>query len=797
MGENGGNFQITLPPLVAEIDDDNKWVLRKRNITQFQNQDTKTVGEYVAESSLYELDTDRNNKALRRNQFFFNNAISSNDLVLIRFETLALEKDQRYSDANLYFIDKSNIANRIYDMIGLVDAVSTSINPQSNDVSVNISGRDLCKLFLEDGTYFYALENSQGVVSVAGNSDLKNSLLSRAFAEKGMQFIGLFNFTSIEKILKFIIQQLANIQIVPNNLFSSYNDGTTDRRNKRFNEINYTPVTNTKSNYVPQFKEEVSNGIWQIVKLVIDKSVSQRMLADTSFSTAEGSLINFIRSACQMPLVQVYFDTYGDQYHLIVRKPPYDQKALISMIEGRVNTEDGTPETAPIVVSIVASDVLQESFQMDDTQVYSWYHLFPQGAMINTQVDYSTAILPALFFDEYAQVFGSRPFQQSHRYVPYVGKNFTGEYGNTLYDQGYSDMKFIVESNQHLPFTRKGTIKINRDRRIKVGNIIRYEPTGEIFFVDQVQQSFEINEGSIDGTTTIQVSRGMIEQFIYGKHLQDENGKQVFVSYFNLIDTRLNKVLKSIKTTITEQQNFGKKAIKKQVLSSNQAANLSDTLEKPEMVMAGSLLDKYSDFPENKKLFTTFVNRITKAGYDVTITSTERSYTQQAKLNAENQKKGLPAAKPGTSKHEKGMAIDMNLFHKPSSTYYTHSTSKENWVATGVPEIAKSLGMIWGGDWLNYDRVHFEISTGNTSTETVLVDDIRSVTREITVKGFDESKVFSNFKVNKFTFNFFLKKLQFDPSYKNITSRQVYNSDQEGSLQEVIVTSKSKVNRQN
>jgi hypothetical protein len=45
---------------------------------------------------------------------------------------------------------------------------------------------------------------------------------------------------------------------------------------------------------------------------------------------------------------------------------------------------------------------------MDDSQVYSWYHVFPKNAQLNSRADYSTSILPAIFFEEYAQVWGSK-----------------------------------------------------------------------------------------------------------------------------------------------------------------------------------------------------------------------------------------------------------------------------------------------------------------------------------------------------------------------------------------------------
>jgi hypothetical protein len=811
VGKNGGNFQITLPPLVCDLDNDHKWILRESEINKYEV-NAKQVINYVAESSFYEFDDNNENTLLRRNQFLFNNVIKSNDLIFIRYETLKLEAEDRYRDSNREYIDKSNIPNRIYDMVGLVDSTIFSSNPSSNDMSININGRDLSKLFLEDGTYFFALENSQGMVRVAGSTTLKNSLLSRVMEEKGMKFIGLYNFTSIELILKYIIQQLANIKVVPNELFSSYGE----RRNKRFNEINYNKQTETKSDYTPQFQEEVANGIWQIVKLVIDKSVSQRRLADTSFSTAQGSLLNFIHSAIQEPLCEFYMDTYGDQYHLIVRKPPYDQKSLISLLEGNVNTEEGETPVAPAVIDIEEEDVLSEMLMMDDSQVYSWYHFFPKGAMINSSVDYSTSIMPAIFFDEYAQVFGSKPFQQSHSYVPYVPMSFDSQFGNLLYEQAFRDMKYVIESNQYLPFTRKGTITVNGDRRIKIGNIIRYKPTGEIFFVNSVQQNFQVNENSIDRTTTINVVRGMVEQFIYGVHLYPEGGnsdKRIYVSYFNLIDTRLNIQYKDFRVPIHKQRLKGTKAIP----SANDNPTLphqsilkliegdpysdvpNDKLQFPNLVTGSQFLESYNPYPENKKKFIRFINVIANVGYKVILKDadvTNRTYARQAALKIENDLN----AKEGTSPHEFGIAIDITIVQTKTGKVYTKRTSEEEWRSTNVPHIANLLGLSWGGNndgtfgtkgtkRYYIDRVHFQITGNGGSTPSLTENIYEDYVDYITTKGIDEAIVFQNFKVNKYTFNFFLKNLQFKPEYKKIRNKQVFNSDQEGTdtLDTVVV----------
>jgi len=195
--------------------------------------------------------------------------------------------------------------------------------------------------------------------------------------------------------------------------------------------------------------------------------------------------------------------------------------------------------------------------------------------------------------------------------------------------------------------------------------------------------------------------------------------------------------------------------------------------------------------PENKALFTHFINEITKAGYDVHIgpLSTNRTYAQQAALKAENPNN----AAPGHSRHNRLSAIDITV--SKGNKYYSKNTSEAEWRSTGVPFIATSLGLQWGGPASNgmfgsyVDRVHFEIP-GSGQTTTVKTKKYKSVNKPIKVKALDTDAVFSKFKVNQFAFNFFLKKLQFDPAYRVVKSRTIKNPD--GSLPEVIVTGRKR-----
>ena len=47
-------------------------------------------------------------------------------------------------------------------MMGLVDTVSTNVDANSTDYAVNVNGRDLSKLLVEDGSYFIPLKFVEG-----------------------------------------------------------------------------------------------------------------------------------------------------------------------------------------------------------------------------------------------------------------------------------------------------------------------------------------------------------------------------------------------------------------------------------------------------------------------------------------------------------------------------------------------------------------------------------------------------------------------------------------------------------
>lgn len=658
VGYNGGNFSIKLPPLsIVRTEETEEWevvsAIDKLSIVEEYNKNCY-VGDYVTRDG-----------GEGYSPVFFHHVISQNDVVFIRFETLEKEIEDSNIESFISDVNSDNLPGRIYDMIGLVDNNVLDVSP--NDVSVTILGRDLSKLFIDDGCYFYPLELAQGALTFAGGATEKNVLMRRVAGSGVLQFIGLYYNRSILDIIRFVIAQLCNIKVAPNKLFESWgerrnmrfkketldsqedsstsslktlNQREEDKKQNALDEMNASKGVNNQTISVEQqrqqqksfeeykafiqaveeqgydskklswkeftftnsrgIKEEISAngypqsvssdisniqenelrsinknlsdsssinkskpvyqgqsnkepmpGIWAIVKIALDSQISRRLVVDSSFSSANGSILNFLRKACQEPFVELLMDTYGDEYVLTVRKPPTDKVSYEKLLKDAIcNTENGLSYN--LIIDVEESVVEQENLQFE-TEIYSWYHFTPQNSFIGSAGQFTLHYLPAVFLPEYAEVWGSRPYDVYHNYVVDIADRPAKEDELSENEkQAFMDYAFLIESTSYLPFTRKGTITLALgDRRLKVGNFIRYKRTGEIFKIDSVSQSGTITGNSIDRRTTLQVSRGMVEEFI----LNESN------SYFDIVNVTLNLDAK------TQQEQFKTvyKEVKKEI----------------------------------------------------------------------------------------------------------------------------------------------------------------------------------------------------------------------------------------
>ena len=504
VNKSGGNFSIELMPVVD---------IEKPTL-----------------NNLYKS----NSKERKRNNFYFHKNISSNDLVVIRFEKLKNEKSRK-DFINDYNIPYKRLAEgNIYDMIGLVD--KNYINESTDDISIRIEGRDLIKLLIEDNSYFIPV---QFATNIMANVQDDNKLLHRI--GQRYELFAFRSFQQIKQSIQFIINQLSNIGIVSDEVFGGYGDRRTTVYRKKDGSIGNTSnndgskndsITKLKNeanlkSKANLIKEEIAPGVWSIIKILIDKNISDRRIVDSSISQPDGSLLNQIHKLCQEPFVEFFTDTYEDQFYFIIRQPPFTQSLILDAI------------SQGMIIDIEDKDVMSTNLGFDEDGIYSWYEMHAQGAFLGKADSTSLAYIPAVYFPQYANIWGSKRLSITSNYLPYSG--FMGskkeEDRRYLVDQVINDYKIVLDINVCNPFLRKGQITLAKgDRRIKRGTFIRLKSTDEVYYVDAVGNSLNISERSVERTTTMTLIRGMKEKFINGVHIPKISSKKI--SYFNIVDTQ-------------------------------------------------------------------------------------------------------------------------------------------------------------------------------------------------------------------------------------------------------------------
>lgn len=563
VGENGGNFSIEIAPVVAGFDN-GQWALDNGSIQGL------SAGNFNDAYAATAFINKKEGGLLKRGKFFFHTTIQANDLVYIKFEDLQSDATSS-SNSSDFRLSPEEVARTDWDMIGLVDTVPQVVNSVDNNILIRITGRDLIKGLIDDECVFFPEEYATSVFGNMGELN-KGKLVKRLYG-KLIDF-NTYVQTSIEFNLKFILNQLSETGFVSNNAFKGYNLKSLSQihRNK-FNTISLKAFGSPGFIKIPTVELSDSDGIWKIVKLIVDKSVRDRRVVDNSIFASQGSLLNFVRKVCQAPLVEFMSDTYGKQFYLTARKPPFDREGLISLVYdvsvekpegyGKVNVTHYAPDisglkneageyiakgadlenvdivaergifdkTAPLsnlTISIDESVVFNENL-VYDTRVYSWYSYNPKGMLNGIQNDMAWSVLKAVKFEEYVEVWGSKPLQLTSNYTRYHDFSDANQPKTILkYEtQALHDLKYIVESNAYLPFTRTGTLTIHGDRRFKRGMYVHYLPTDEVFYVDSVQQRRDITNSSVERTTVLNVSRGMVEPYIKGR-----NG----ISYFDIMN---------------------------------------------------------------------------------------------------------------------------------------------------------------------------------------------------------------------------------------------------------------------
>lgn len=418
---------------------------------------------------------------------FLEKVVQINDIVFIRFERLKLEKERDSILSDDIIVSPNNLANtgtnyNVWDMIGFVDGSSETYSSEENSKTTSIFGRDISKLFVEDGSYFIPLidinNSKQNWVYLGRPQD---SWYKRNIITGNYDFLWSYKYKSINEILWFIINVMSNIGVCKNDLFQSWGD-------KRI------------QSYEVEGQESMKvNGIWQIVKTFISPEVQQRIVVDSSIGNPNGTLMDYVNRACQYPFVEFFFDTYINTIDLIVRQPPFTEAAIMGAFK---NSQ---------YITITSDNVISYNLSYD-SRVYSWFQVHVQNNnLIGDNESTNLAFVPIVYLNEYAELWGNRKLEINDMYCQMKTINGTESkvQFSTMQSALLNDLIYLVESNAYLPFTRTGTIEINGDRRIKVGTFVLNESTNEFFYVLSVSNSVSFSEGSLDRRTILQVERGM------------------------------------------------------------------------------------------------------------------------------------------------------------------------------------------------------------------------------------------------------------------------------------------------
>ena len=271
-------------------------------------------------------------------------------------------------------------------------------------------------------------------------------------------------------------------------------------------------------------------GIWRIVKLMIDNVTANRKIINTNFNRQQASAEGIIGKFISPKFVESYCDVYKKNITLVYRKPPFDASGYFTALGGDKEQGksvdwsafkgllDKSKDRNGMTLTVRRQDVVNDNLSWEK-EVYSWYRLEPlawQAAVNNLGLSGALLANLEVILDEYTILCGNRVLAVQYPYIPSVygdndDENRVSE--NNVKRQLVSDMIYLVESHQYLPFSRRGVITIHGDRRIKIGTFIYYELTGEVYYVTSVSNSYTKGNG-LERVTVLNVERGLVADYI-------------------------------------------------------------------------------------------------------------------------------------------------------------------------------------------------------------------------------------------------------------------------------------------
>ena len=244
--EVGGSFSITLPfiPMDGKGQPGGTQSYFSIKKSKMQSYNTKDgVTEYVVNETIHQAGVEIIEEKLSaqiqgdnslRNIDIGSAGLNVNDIVFIKYERLKLENSIHIDDFN---VDYKALTNEIFDMICLVDSVTTST--ENTSIVTTVTGRDLMKLILDDSSFFFpnSYANPDAQKGIFQNMDENhgdgvntwNNLIRTPTGSAG-RFItsgildGFWNNSArtIENVVSLVVKTLANIEICPDEIFESY-----------------------------------------------------------------------------------------------------------------------------------------------------------------------------------------------------------------------------------------------------------------------------------------------------------------------------------------------------------------------------------------------------------------------------------------------------------------------------------------------------------------------------------------------------------------------------------------------
>lgn len=443
-------------------------------------------GEYIIDQTTYYGDQflskttfDVDNLEKVRHNFYFDQILNPQDLVIVKFGEDF--KDKESIDLN---------TDEDFDMIGLIDETNLSINQENEtfNVSISVTGRDLSKIFIEDGTHFFAFEYYASVngdmneayknfmVSANDNNKTEKVFPKRIFGT--LSELELTGNRTLEFLINFIINKLKNITLDLSDKNGIFGD-------KKIEEM----------------------GIWKFIDFDIEENVAKRILFSSSLTTMSGSIINFLKQVLQEPFIETLTDTIGNKFRFLIRTPP---------------TQKDTYKNN-ITIEISAKYLLQDNTKLSDKNVYSWFMLRPTNIFFGDK-ELSPTFLPATYFEKLAKIYGSRKFDKQHSYVYYNTQN-TGEEGLKINAriQSMEDFKFLIESFIMNCFLREGNLVFSNIKGIKRGMNIYIPEFDMLYYVDGYSHDLTLDSQ----ISVVNVSRGM--------------RKRDYDLYYSIIEASINK----------------------------------------------------------------------------------------------------------------------------------------------------------------------------------------------------------------------------------------------------------------